>query len=340
MDKTLERYIRQMVYPDIGEEGQRKLLASAVAIIGCGALGSSIANLLTRAGVGKIRIVDRDYIEPHNLQRQAIFDENDIAEGLPKAVAAADKLRAVNPQIEIEPVVADANPSTIMDHVSGMHLILDGTDNFETRYLINDASVKTHLPWIYGGAIGSEGITMTIIPYETACLRCISPLAPSPGTVPTCETAGVLGAVPALIASIQANEAIKLLVGQGTLNRGLIHVDLWRNTFQVLAASRRPECPTCGRGRFDYLEAQEGAQATALCGRDAVQVRVMPAVSVSLPRLAQRLQFAGKVRFNEYLLQFNAEGHQITVFPDGRAIIKGSGDESRARSLYSKYIGD
>ncbi|MFQ6058169.1 MAG: ThiF family adenylyltransferase [Anaerolineae bacterium] len=339
MSEGLDRYVRQVIFPGVGQEGQRRLLASAVAVIGCGATGSILANNLVRAGVGRVRIIDRDYIELNNLQRQTLFDEEDIARGLPKAVAAAEKLRRVNSGVEIEPLVADVNYDNVEGLMGDVDLVLDGTDNFETRFLINDACVKLGVPWIYSGVIASYGMTMNIVPHQTPCLRCIFPQAPPPGTTPTCDTAGVLNATAGVIASMASAEALKLLLGRGEPNPGLVHVDLWENTFEVFQASRRDDCPTCGQGRYEYLEAQEGARATVLCGRDAVQVRVRSGRELSLPALAQRLESAGEVTFNEYLLRFKVDGYELTVFPDARAIIKGTSDEAVARSLYARYIG-
>lgn len=335
----LERYIRQIIFPPLGEEGQRRLLDSSVVIVGCGALGSHIANTLTRAGVGHIKIVDRDYIELNNLQRQILFDEEDIERGLPKAIAAAEKLRKINSQVEIEPLVADVHPRNVEEIIKGMDLVLDGTDNFETRYLINDACVKHDTPWIYGGAVGSYGMTMNIIPHQTPCLRCLFVQIPPPGSTPTCDTAGILGAVPALIGAIEANEALKLLTGKGRPNQGLIHIDLWENTFEIFQVARQEACPVCGQGRFEFLEAKEVAMVTSLCGRNAVQITPVAEVTISLPSLAKRLQAIGEVTFNEFLLRFQVNDYLITVFLDARAIIRGTSDETVARSLYAKYIG-
>lgn len=335
----LERYIRQIIFPPLGEEGQRRLLDSSVVIVGCGALGSHIANTLTRAGVGHIKIVDRDYIELNNLQRQILFDEEDIKRGLPKAIAAAEKLRKINSQVEIEPLVADVHPRNVEEIIKGMDLVLDGTDNFETRYLINDACVKHDTPWIYGGAVGSYGMTMNIIPHQTPCLRCLFVQIPPPGSTPTCDTAGILGAVPALIGAIEANEALKLLTGKGRPNQGLIHIDLWENTFEIFQVARQEACPVCGQGRFEFLEAKEVAMVTSLCGRNAVQITPLAEVTISLPSLAKRLQAIGKVTFNEFLLRFQVNDYLITVFLDARAIIRGTSDETVARNLYAKYIG-
>jgi molybdopterin/thiamine biosynthesis adenylyltransferase len=335
----LERYIRQTIFSRMGEEGQRKLLASSVVIIGCGGLGCNIATLLTRAGVGHIRVVDRDYVELDNLHRQVLFDEEDVERGLPKAIAAAEKLRKVNSQVEIEPLVADVHYRNVEEIIVDMDLVLDGTDNFETRYLINDACVKHGTPWIYGGAVGSYGMTMNIIPHQTPCLRCLFVQIPPPGTTPTCDTVGVLGAVPALIGAIEANEALKLLAGKGRLNEGLIHIDLWENTFEIFQAARQDSCPACGQGKFEFLEAKEVAMVTSLCGRNAVQITPVTEVTVSLPALAKRLEAIGEVTFNEFMLRFQVNEYLVTIFPDARAIIRGTSDETVARNLYAKYIG-
>jgi len=335
----LERYIRQIIFPPLGEEGQRRLLDSSVVIIGCGGLGCNIASLLTRAGVGHIRVVDRDYVELDNLHRQVLFDEEDVERGLPKAIAAAEKLRKANSQVEVEPLVADVHHRNVEEIMIDMDLVLDGTDNFETRYLINDACVKHDTPWIYGGAVGSYGMTMNIIPHQTPCLRCLFVQIPPPGTTPTCETAGILGAVPALIGAIEANEALKLLTGKGRLNEGLIHIDLWENTFDIFQVARQEACPACGQGKFEFLEAKEVAMVTSLCGRNAVQITPVTEVTISLPALAKRLQAIGEVTFNEFLLRFQVNDYLVTIFPDARAIIRGTSDETVARNLYAKYVG-
>ncbi len=335
----LERYIRQIIFPPLGEEGQRRLLDSSVVIIGCGGLGCNIASLLTRAGVGHMRVVDRDYVELDNLHRQVLFDEGDVERGLPKAIAAAEKLRKINSQVEIAPLVADVHYRNVEEIIADMDLVLDGTDNFETRYLVNDACLKHDTPWIYGGAVGSYGMTMSIIPRQTPCLRCLFTQIPPPGTTPTCETAGILGAVPAVMGAIEANEALKLLTGKGRLNEGLIHIDLWENTFEVFQVARQDACLACGQGKFDFLEAKEVAMVTSLCGRNAVQITPVTEVTLSLPALAERLQAIGEVTFNEFMLRFQVNDYLVTIFPDARAIIRGTSDETVARNLYAKYIG-
>jgi adenylyltransferase/sulfurtransferase len=319
------------------------LLASRVALCGCGALGTVLANHLARAGVGSIRVVDRDFIETHNLQRQILFDEQDVADNLPKAEAAARKMRAINSTIDVEPVVTDLDHTNILDLVGDVDLILDGTDNFETRYLINDAAVKLGKPWIYGGVIGSEGQTMTIIPGQTPCLRCLIETAPPPGMTPTCETAGVLGPAVAVIASFEAVEAIKLLSGRReALNKDLIMVDVWDWSFRQLRIANllgKVDCPCCQRRNFEWLEGSMGSHTTTLCGRNAVQVAARRPEPLDFPEMARRLAPLGDVRHNAFMLRFTADGYEFTVFPDGRAIIKGTNDVSKARTLYAQFVG-
>jgi molybdopterin-synthase adenylyltransferase len=341
MDNELDRYSRQILFPGIGEEGQRKLRASRVLLVGCGALGSNVANTMVRAGVGHITIVDRDFIELNNLQRQIVFDEEDVQRSLPKAVAAAEKLRKINSQVEIVDLVADVNPGNIDGLVRGADIVLDGTDNFETRYLINDACVQQGKPWVYGGVLASYGVSMTIVPHETPCLRCIFPESPPPGTTPTCDTAGIIASIAAVIANIECVEAIKLLVGaRDKINRGMIWIDVWENSFEKMLGSQiAADCPTCVQGNYEFLEAKGGTRTTSMCGRDAVQVSPREAASVSFPQLAERLRSAGKVQYNEYMLRFQVDGYEMVIFPDARTLIRGTTDESHARTLYARYIG-
>jgi adenylyltransferase/sulfurtransferase len=335
-----DRYIRQTIFPGVGVAGQKKIAAACAVIIGCGALGSSIANLLARAGVGRLVIADRDFVELSNLQRQVLFDESDIARNLPKSIAAAEKLHLINSQIHIEPVVADVSSENIESLIEGADVVLDGTDNFETRYLINDACVKHNINWVYGGAIASTGLTLTIRPGISACLRCLYRKPPRPGSLPTCDTAGVVAPVVQVVSAWQVAEAMKLLTGQGVVNEGLIHFDVWENRFEQFKLSRLVDCPTCVQRQFDYLDAQAGTVTTALCGRNAVQVRVHGASPISLPSLAEKLSASvTNLNTNEYLLRFTAGEYEFSVFPDARAIIKGTDDESTARTLYARYIG-
>ncbi|MFC1982093.1 ThiF family adenylyltransferase, partial [Chloroflexota bacterium] len=333
------RYSRQTMFPAIGEEGQVKLGKGNVVIIGCGALGTNIANFLVRAGVGKVLIIDRDFIEYHNLQRQVLFDEEDIKAGLPKAIAAEQHLRKVNSSVEIKGIVADANYTNIEGFCSGADVILDGLDNFETRFLINDVALKHSIPWVYGGAIASGGMTMTVIPGETPCFRCIHPVLPDPGTTPTCETAGIIGTVPAVIGSLQATEAMKILVG-AEVNKELITVDIWRGVFHRMRIKQREDCPAC-RGKYDSLEKKFVMQTTSFCGQSrAIQVVNTKVTGIDLDELAARLKGKGNVSRNKFMLHFNVDDREITVFTDGRAIIKNTIDESLAKELYFKYIGN
>lgn len=333
-----ERYSRQVLFRGIGVEGQRKLSAARIAIVGCGATGSTLASLVARAGVGTIRIIDRDYVEPSNLQRQSLFDEADAAESLPKAIAAARKIAAFNSQIIVEPHVADLIPANIAALLGEAHLILDGTDNFETRYLINDFAVKNSLRWIYTAAVGSYGVTLNVLPGQTACLACIFS-SPPEGTFETCETAGILNSAVGLAASIAATEAIKMLVGADQwVRRTLLSFDVWRNERAEVAADKpRAGCRTCGDHEFPHL-AGEGRPHITLCGRNSVQIheRHRP---VDLAQMSELLKPHGAVRHNDFVLKFWIEPYEMTLFPDGRAIIKGTTDKTVARSLYARYVG-
>ncbi len=343
----LSRYQRQMIFRGLGEDGQRKLLNSRIAIVGCGATGSSIANLLARAGVGFLRLIDRDFVEMNNLHRQMLYDEQNVLEGTPKAVAAAQRLHAINHAIQIEPIVTDFNPGNAIALAQDVDLLLDGTDNFETRYLLNDVAVKLGVPWVYTGVVASYGMTTTIVPdgatehfgrEATPCLQCI--MGPEPPTGgPTCDTAGVIGPIVSLMASISAAEAMKLLTGKGEINRGMITVDLWDNSFEQFGiAGRNPECPVCAKHDFRFLNAEVGSRTAVLCGRNAVQIS-NPGARISLPEIAQRLEALGRVSLNDYLLRAHIDGFEFTIFPDGRAIIKGTEDPDLAKSLYARYVG-
>ncbi|HLJ91914.1 MAG TPA: ThiF family adenylyltransferase [Gemmataceae bacterium] len=343
VDGSLDRYSRQMRFAGIGEAGQRRLLNSHVTLCGCGALGTVLANALVRGGVGHLRLIDRDFIETNNLQRQVLFDEHDVAENLPKAEAAARKLNAINSSVHVEPVVTDIDRTNIVQLVEDADLILDGTDNFEIRYLINDVAVKLGKPWVYGGCIGSHGQTMTILPDQTPCLRCVFEAAPAPGEAGTCETAGVLSPIVNIVASYQVAEAFKILTGKREqINRELIYIDVWENTqrrIKIAPLLGKVDCPCCRRRRFEWLDGEQGSHTTSLCGRNAVQVAHRSAAHLNFEELARHLGRLGDVSYNRFLLRFDAEGYQFTVFPDGRAIIKGTSDIDKARTLYAKYIG-
>jgi len=312
-----------------------------VAIIGCGALGTVIADGLVRAGVGKVRIVDRDSIELNNLQRQVLFDEEDIAKGLPKAVAAVEKLKKVNSQVRLEPVVADVNPDNVERLISDVDLVLDGTDNFEVRYLINDACVKHDLPWVYAAVIAAYGMTLAIIPHRTPCFRCFLPRMPLPGSMPTCDTVGVLGSAVNVVASLALTEGLKILAGKDEeLHGKLIYADVWEGTAKQLDVSQGTAvCPTCSQGKFEFLEAKQGSSLTRLCGRDAVQISVRGEDKVSFSDLAKRLNPVGELSFNDYMLRFRVNSYELTVFPNGRTIVKGTPNEAVARTLFARYIG-
>lgn len=334
-----ERYSRQILFPGIGLEGQKLLGEAQVAIVGCGATGSAMAGLLARAGVGTLRIIDRDYVEPSNLQRQALFDEADAAESVPKAIAAARKIARLNSAIVVEPHVADLTPGNVADLLSGAQIILDGTDNFETRYLINDFAVQHSLPWIYAAAVGSYCVTLNILPGETACLACVFPDAPK-GTIETCETAGILNSAVTLVASLAVTEAVKLLAGaRDKLRRTLLSFDVWESDRAEIDASKpRPGCRACGQRDFAHL-AGEGRPHITLCGRNSVQIheRARP---IDFAEISRRLKPHGPVKHNEFVLKFWREPYEMTLFPDGRAIIKGTTDTAVARSLYARYIGN
>jgi molybdopterin-synthase adenylyltransferase len=338
-----DRYLRQTIFAPVGAAGQQRLLDSRVVLVGCGATGTVIASYLVRAGVGRLVVVDRDFVERNNLQRQVLFTDRDVEDALPKAVAAERALRAINPEIDVQGVVADVGPAGIESLLAGATLVMDGTDNFETRYLLNDACVKQVTPWIYSGAVGSRGMTMTIRPGESACFRCVFPEPPQPGAMATCDTAGVLGPGVGMVAALAAAEAIKLLVGDtGALNPGLIHLDAWHLSFQTVRVARQTgesPCPCCVERHFPFLQAEAASHAITLCGREAVQITARPGMKLSLPSLAERLRPLGAVTLNPFLLRFLADGCELTIFPDARAIIKGTTDPSVARTLYARYVG-
>ena len=328
-----------MLFPGIGIEGQQRLLASRVAIVGCGATGSAVASLLARSGVGTLRIIDRDYVEPSNLQRQSLFDESDAAESVPKAIAAAKKISAFNSEIVVEPKVADLIPENIEALLAEVELVLDGTDNFETRYLVNDFAVRTSLPWVYMAAVGSYTVTMNVIPGKTACLACVFPDQPS-GFIETCETAGILATAVSLAASIAATEALKFLIGaQDRLRTTLLSFDVWTNEQAEVAATKpRFDCRACQQRDFIHLTGQ-GRPHITLCGRNSVQIheRHRP---LDLGEVSERLKPLGTVRHTDFVLKFWREPYEMTLFPDGRAIIKGTTDTAVARSLYARFVGN
>ena len=333
-----ERYSRQILFSGIGEPGQEQVMRAHAAIVGCGALGTFHAAALARAGVGRLTIIDRDYIEASNLQRQWLFEESDASDALPKAAAAERRLQAINSSIWVRGLVADLTASNAAVLLSGADLILDGTDNFGTRFLINDFAVSRKIPWIYGAAVGSYGLAMPVIPGSTACLRCVYPEPPR-GAQPTCETAGVLNVITSLVASYQVADALKILCGRPDLVQARItRVDIWQGgTRQTDAPPRDPDCPTCARGEFPYLEEKQ-RDPVSLCGRNAVQIHECRQ-AIDLADLGRRLESLGDVRANEFALRFRAAPYEMTIFADGRAIIKGTADPAIARSLYARYVG-
>jgi molybdopterin-synthase adenylyltransferase len=339
----ISRYHRQYLFNKIGEAGQRKLVSSRVTIIGCGALGTVLVNTLARAGVGFIRIVDRDFIEYNNLQRQVLFDEDDIKENLPKAVAAERKAKKINSEIQIEAIVSDVNFTNIEGFIKDADLVLDGTDNFETRFLINDACVKLKKPWIYGAVIGSHGLTMNVIPGETACLRCVFESAPPPELTPTCDTAGIIAPASIIIASLESTEAIKFLTGNlKDLGNTLYSYDVWTRksqSFKLEGLRDATDCPTCKQGKFEYLSGESAPKTTSLCGRNAVQVTRPDKIRLDFKDLASRFESVGEAKYNPFMFQAKIDGYEFTVFPDGRAIIKGTNDPAQAKTIYAKYIG-
>lgn len=341
--EQLSRYARQWRFAPLGKDGQRKLLRSRALIVGCGALGSVQANTLARAGIGSLRIVDRDFLELNNLQRQVLYDEDDVAAGLPKAIAARNRLVKINSQIEIEPHVADLDHTNIASLLDGVDLILDGTDNFETRYLINDAAVKFKLPWVYGGCLGAEGQSLTIIPGTTPCLRCLMPDTPPPGSSPTCDTAGILSPIINIIASWQCCEALKILSGHAeAISRKWTIFDLWDATIRQikLGSLASDKCPTCSGREFPWLNGERGSQTAVLCGRNSVQLSFPDRHSIALEEMEAKLQPLGVVTRNRYLVRAQIDPYQITIFPDGRAVIGGTEDIAEAKSVYARYVGN
>ncbi len=336
-----ERYSRQILFDGIGEDGQRRLRESRALIVGCGALGSAQAEALARAGVGRLRIVDRDFVEESNLQRQTLFTEQDAREHVPKAVAAKRRLAEINSDVECETEIIDVNNSNVERLIRDCDIVMDGTDNFATRYLINDACVKHQVNWIYGAAVGSYGVTLTIRPRVTPCLRCVFPETPEAASAATCDTAGVIMPIISIVAAMQVSEALKLLTGHAeSLHGALMSFDVWRNEWRKLKLTTpEPDCPACARGEFETLAADACEQTASLCGRNAVQVSPFRATRIDLPALAEKLRKAGEVKANEYLVRLRVAECELTVFADARAIVRGTEDVMRARALYARYVG-
>jgi molybdopterin-synthase adenylyltransferase len=337
----MNRYSRQIRFAPIGEEGQRRIGSSRLALIGAGAIGSVTADLLVRAGVGFLRIIDRDFVELSNLQRQSLYDEQDVERNQPKAVAAEKRLRRINSEVQIEAVVDDVNPSTVEDYIHDVDLVLDALDNFETRFVVNDACAKHSRTWIYAAAVSSYGLVMPVIPGKSPCLRCMLGTLPAPGSSPTCDTAGVIAPITHIIASIQTAEALKLICGAvQPEDLRLISYDVWGQNFRRIDIGRETmaTCPVCAEGRFEYLNGNP-LRTVTLCGRNAVQLIPSVKGDLDFAALSRTIGSFGEVQFNEFLLKCSAPPYELTVFKDGRAIVKGTEEAALARSVYSKMIG-
>lgn len=335
------RYSRQELFAGIGPEGQARIRGARAVVVGCGALGSALAEMMTRAGVGRLTLVDRDYVEESNLQRQSLFDETDAARGMPKAVAAESRLRAINSDVEVRGIVADLSTENVDELLAGAGVVLDGTDNFEARFLVNDVCVRDGIAWVYGACVGAYGLALLVRPRVSPCLRCVLEEMPAPGSGPTCDTAGVVAPIVHVVAGIQAGEALKVLAGRTeSLLPGVVTVDLWQGLFEVMdLRGRAPWCPACTEGRYDYAVPGAAGAPAVLCGRDAVQVRAPRGTRIDLPALALRLAAAGSVTANEHLVRFVGKDAELVVFGDGRAIVKGVRDAAQARGVYAKYVG-
>ena len=334
------RYSRQEILQNIGEEGQKKLLNSSVAIVGCGALGTVAANNLARAGIGKISIIDRDFVELNNLQRQMLFDENDV--GAPKAVAAAEKIASINSDIEVQPIIKDVNYTNIEEILSDVDLVIDGTDNIQTRMLINDVCVKNRIPWIYTGAIGTSGMSMNILP-DKACIRCLYPGIPKAGSLPTCDTMGVLNTITVIMGSMETTEAIKILLGFydeiESTNSHLLVYDTWNQSFDSIIVKKNEKCECCGKENYEFIDSDEQEIITSLCGRNAIQITPADPKELSLKSIGEKLEKLGTVKCSDFIMLFKNDETEISLFRDGRAIIKGTNDEMVARTIYARYIG-
>lgn len=332
------RYAKQILFRPVGEKGQAKISGSEVTIIGLGALGTVSCSHLCRAGVGRLKLVDRDFVEKNNLQRQLLFDEYDAEQRLPKAMAAAKKLIAANSEITIEPLITDVSPGNIETIIKDSDLVIDGTDNLETRFLINDACLKNNIPWIYTAVLGSVGMLMVIVPHQTSCLRCYFDQLPPVGALPNCDTEGVLSMTTGTIASLQCAEALRLLTGFEP-TPGLLYLDVWQRQFDNFDLERRQDCPACGEGRYEFLDGSAFSWTNVLCGRNAVQIMPSSEQNIDLKQLETNLKQAGHASFNGFLLSFKTGQHEIVIFPNGRAIIRGTSDEAEARNLYARFIG-
>ncbi len=339
-----ERYSRQVLFHGIGAAGQQRLASSRVLLVGCGALGSIMAEMLVRAGIGVLTITDRDYVDASNLQRQGLYTEADCAVGLPKAVAAVRRLSAINSSVRVVEKVVDVHAGNIESLVVGQDLILDGTDNFETRFLLNDASWKWRIPWVYGACVGSYGLCLAFVPGITPCLRCLLEHLPAPGSSPTCDTAGIIAPIVHIVAALETAEAMKILTGDiARVNRRLMTMDVWENQVATLDLSTLKgdaECSSCGKGDFEFLRPERAVRERFLCGRDAVQISANSPYPVDFKKIAARLALVGSVRYNEFLLRAKVEQFEIALFRDGRSIVRGTRDVNEASRIYSRYIGN
>lgn len=330
------RYSRQLLLPEIGPEGQKRLGRSKAVVIGCGALGTYALSFLVRAGVGQVTVVDRDIIDLSNLQRQALFNETDV--GRPKAKVAEEKLRAINSEIQIHGTVADVNYANIQSLIRGATVVLDATDNMDTRFLINDACVKLGIPWVYAGAVGVTGMVMAVVE-DGPCLRCIFRSLPQPGQLPTCDTVGIVNTLPSAVASIEVTEAFKMMLGEEPIKE-LMVMDLWQGELQRVRVRKRKDCDCCGKRDFPYLQARERKLVVSLCGRNAVQIQPSRPLKDGLKDLTKKLSRSGRAELVDGVLKFRARNIDITVFPDGRTIVGGTTDISKAKTIFSKYVGD
>lgn len=333
-----DRYARQTRLPEIGVAGQACIAKAAVCLIGCGALGTGIAEMLVRAGIGRLRIADRDFVEQSNLQRQVLFDETDAEQRLPKAQAAAEKLRRINSAVIVEPMVTDVLPRNILSIIEGATVVVDGTDNLETRYLINDACVSGRIPWVYGGAVGMSGLVMPVVPGKGPCLRCMLKEPPPPGTLPTCDTSGVLAATTRSVSSLQFSAVLQLIVGDPSGIGRLTRLDVWTRNFSTITIPKDADCPACCHGRYDFLSAEKTAWITTLCGRNAVQVVPQTDGELDFATLRSRLSTLGTVTYNGFLLTLHIEDLEVVLFPDGRAVVQGTTDQARARTLLTRVL--
>ncbi len=340
---TEQRYSRQILFSGIGAEGQERLSRGRVLLVGCGALGSVMAEILVRAGIGTLTIADRDYIDESNLQRQSLYTESDCSAGLPKATAAARHLAEINGRTALEPKILDVNAATMPTLAPGHDLILDGTDNFETRFLINDASLNWGIPWVYGACVGAYGMCVAFVPGSTPCLRCLLEELPLPGSSPTCDTVGVIGPIVHVVAALEAAEGLKILTGRlEKLNGKLMNIDLWENQISGMSLSnfkQNAECPACGKRNFEFLAGKHEGRAQSLCGRDAVQIHRSASGTIDFAAIAGRLAPLGEVTYNEFLMKALVDKFEIALFRDGRAIVRGTQDVDEARRIYAKYIG-